>query len=158
MCVCWRGIISWLADESLSSQEGFCSMEFVCFKAGWCSRQCVPEPISNSEVHYVVRGKIMLIMYVCHTVKRMSLCSCMRVIGNFVWRGDGCGLCEVILWFLGVTEQICVEPPRSLLCVEVGISGIKVRYELPNQSSNFILFFYFTIYVTMLFLSVALTV
>jgi hypothetical protein len=49
--VCWvgGGIISLLADESLSSQEGFCSMEFVCFKAGWCSRQCVSEPNSNSE-------------------------------------------------------------------------------------------------------------
>jgi len=33
------------------------------------------------------------------------------VFWNFVWRGDGCGLHEVILWFLGVTEKICVEPP-----------------------------------------------
>lgn len=53
----------------------------------------------------------MLIMYVCHTVKRMSLCSCVRVIRNFVWRGDCCGPHEVILWFLGVTEQICINPP-----------------------------------------------
>jgi hypothetical protein len=66
LCVCLLGggIISWLADESLSSQEGFCCVEFVCFKAGWCTRQCVPEPISNSEVHYVVRDKN-YVNYVC---------------------------------------------------------------------------------------------
>jgi len=54
--VYWGGIISWLADESLSSQEGFCSMEFVCFKAGWCSRQRVPEPNSNSEGPLLSKG------------------------------------------------------------------------------------------------------
>ena len=34
VCVLGGQIISWLADESLASEEGFCSMEFVCFKAG----------------------------------------------------------------------------------------------------------------------------
>jgi hypothetical protein len=53
--VCWGRIISWLADES-SSQEGFCSMEFLCFKAGWCSRQCVPEPNSNSGGPLLSKG------------------------------------------------------------------------------------------------------
>jgi hypothetical protein len=53
-CVCLfvgGEIISWLADE-----EGFCSMEFVCFKAGWCSKQCVPEPNSNSEGQLLSKG------------------------------------------------------------------------------------------------------
>ena len=68
-------------------------------------------PIQIQKVHYLVRGKIMIIVYVCHTVKRTSLCSCMRVVRNFVWRGDGCGVHEVILWFLRVTKQVCVEPP-----------------------------------------------
>lgn len=39
-----------------------------------------------------------------------NLCSRMRVVRNFVWRGGGCGLHEVMLWFLGVTEQNCIEP------------------------------------------------
>jgi len=58
VCVCVSVclIISWLADESLSSQESFCCMEFVYFKAGWCSRQCVPEPNSNSEGPLLSKG------------------------------------------------------------------------------------------------------
>lgn len=45
------------------------------------------------------------------TLKRTSLCSCMRVVRNVVWRGGGCGLHEAMLWFLVVTEKNCVEPP-----------------------------------------------
>lgn len=57
MFVCWRGgIISWLADESLASHEGFCSMDFVCFKAGRCSRLLVPEPNLNSEGPLLSKG------------------------------------------------------------------------------------------------------
>jgi len=35
-------------------------------------------PIQIQKVHYLVRGKIMLIMCVCHTVKRTRLCSCIE--------------------------------------------------------------------------------
>jgi hypothetical protein len=54
--VCWGGIISLLADKSLASQEGFCSMEFVWYIACWCSRSFVPEPKSNSEGPLVSKG------------------------------------------------------------------------------------------------------
>jgi len=84
----------------------------------------------------------MLIMYVRHTVKRTSLCSCMRVVRNFVWIVDGCGLHEVILWFLGVIEQICIGPPLEYQVFARCGSGYQwnKRYELPNL---LILYFFF---------------
>jgi hypothetical protein len=70
--VCVGGIISWLADKSLASQGGFCSMEFVCYIAGWCSRPFVSETKSNSEGLLVSKG-LNYVMYVCHTVKAVFL-------------------------------------------------------------------------------------